>query len=190
MLAQSACKTAHLHCHTEHDLQACLLQTLQQHKSKITGMYSRKNSAQVALQCVTICYASCQGGCLHNFMDCIPASVRRGRHTRPRSAGSVADNSRVIGPALGRRPLCLHPKPDQPLDINHKHVILELASIIHPSKDEQAALRQHSAAVASACWQWFACLPCMAPHDISAFAFIDSKMILCLPHWSGMCCHE
>jgi hypothetical protein len=93
---------------------------------------------------------------------------------RPTCAASGADDSRVIGPALGRRPLCLHRKPNQTFDIDHEHVILELAGIIHPSKDEQAALRQHSAAVASACWQWSACLPCMAIHTISALAFIDT----------------
>ena len=94
---------------------------------------------------------------------------------RPTGAASRADDSRMVGPGLGRRPLCLHPKPNQASDINHEHVILELAGIIHPSKDEQAALRQHSAAVASACWQWSACLPCMAPHIISALAFSNSK---------------
>lgn len=100
---------------------------------------------------------------------------REGRYMRPTGAASGADDSRVIGPALGWRPLCLHTKPNQAFDINHKHVILELAGIIHPSKDEQAALREDSAAVASACWQWFACLPCKATLSFSALAFSDSK---------------
>lgn len=115
---------------------------------------------------------------------------QEGRYMRPTGAASGADDSRVISPALGWRPLGLHPKPDQTFDINHKHVILELAGIIHPSKDEQAVVRQHSAAVASACWQWFACLPCMAPHNFSALAFIDQLMVTRLPQWSGMCCPE
>ncbi len=177
MLAQPAWQTAHLHCHMEQDLLFCLLKTYNSTIAGMLGKHNHWNSAQgqEPVQRVTMCCASCQSACPHNLQTAYQRLPHEGRYMRPTGAASGADDSRVIGPALGWRPLCLHPKPDQTFDINHKHVILEPAGIIHPSKDEQAAFRQHSAAVASACWQWFACLPCMAPHDISALAFIDSK---------------
>ncbi len=70
---------SHLHCHVEQTLLFCLLQNLQQHNCRNAGMYSHKNSAQaqVTLQCITMCYASCQSACPLKFMDCIPASVTR-----------------------------------------------------------------------------------------------------------------
>ncbi len=173
MLAQPTCKTACLQCHLEQHLLVGLLQNLQQHNCRNAGMYTHKKSAQAqdTIQCIKRCYCQLQSAC-HHIYQRLP---HEGRYMKVTGAASGADDSRVIGPALGWRPLCLHPKPNQTFDINHEHVVLELAGIIHASKDEQAALRQHSAAVASACWQWLACLPCMAPYNISAFAFIESK---------------
>ena len=61
-------QTAHLHCHVEQDLLFCWLKT---YNSTIAGMLGKHNhwnsaQAQLPVQHVTMCYASCQSACPHN----------------------------------------------------------------------------------------------------------------------------
>ena len=109
---------------------------------------------------------------LHTYAvhtHCTNAILRLGRdmplHTRAARVTVSAGDPRVIGPALGWGSLGRHLEPGQPLDINQEHIVLVLAGVIHASKDEQAVLRQHRAAVSCAGWQRLAILPCiMQPH--------------------------